>query len=316
MCIRTLPSHSPSTSSTPPTTPTSLVTRSPVTVLLMDTSGLSRVGADVLRYNIIKLLTSVSSFLILFQLDCWDGPDGEPIIYHGWTLTSKLLFKDVLMDAIKPYAFMTSPYPVILSIENHCSREQQDKMAEHFKTILGGLLYTEPVDQSLFQLPSPESLKHKILIKAKKLKLTATGSIDIGTTSEDFVETPSTASLSLRQILENSYTEADIPKVPTRKESVQAKKDLRKKSKDEEMVKTSILTQSRALSDLVNYIEAVKFSGFEDGRKCCEMSSLEETKASGFCSNEATASKFLSFNSTNLSRIYPKGTRLFSSNLG
>ena len=117
-------------------------------------------------------------------------------------------------------------------------------MAEHFKTILGELLYTEPVDQSLSELPSPESLKHKILIKAKKLKLTATGSIDIGTTSEDFVETPSTASLSLRQILENSYTEADIPKVPTRKESVQTKKDLRKKSKEEEMVKTSILTQS------------------------------------------------------------------------
>ena len=250
------------------------------------------------------------------QLDCWDGPDGEPIIYHGWTLTSKLLFKDVLMDAIKPYAFMTSPYPVILSIENHCSREQQDKMAEHFKTILGELLYNEPVDQSLSQLPSPESLKHKILIKAKKIKLTATGSIDIGTTSDDFVETPSVASLSLRQILENSYTEADIPRVPTRKESVQAKKDLRKKSKEEEMVKTSILTQSRALSDLVNYIEAVKFSGFEDERKCWEMSSLEESKASGFCSSEATASKFLSFNSTNLSRIYPKGTRLFSSNLG
>jgi len=250
------------------------------------------------------------------ELDCWDGPDGEPIIYHGWTLTSKLLFKDVLMDAIKPYAFLTSPYPVILSIENHCSREQQDKMAEHFKIILGELLYAEPVDKSRSELPSPDSLKFKILIKAKKIKLTATGSIDIGSTSDDFVVTPSVASLTLRQILENSYTEADIPKVPTRKESAQAKKDQKKKSKEEEMVKTSILTQSRALSDLVNYIEAVKFSGFDNERKCWEMSSLEETKASGICDNEATASKFLSFNSTNLSRIYPKGTRLFSSNLG
>ena len=31
--------------------------------------------------------------ILLSQLDCWDGPDGEPLIYHGWTLTSKLLFK-------------------------------------------------------------------------------------------------------------------------------------------------------------------------------------------------------------------------------
>ncbi len=29
-------------------------------------------------------------------MDCWDGEDGEPIIYHGYTLTSKILFKDVI----------------------------------------------------------------------------------------------------------------------------------------------------------------------------------------------------------------------------
>ncbi len=27
------------------------------------------------------------------ELDCWDGDGGEPIIYHGFTLTSKILFK-------------------------------------------------------------------------------------------------------------------------------------------------------------------------------------------------------------------------------
>merc|ERR1711892_985096 len=117
------------------------------------------------------------------------------------SLTVGMGLMDVLMDAIKPYAFLTSPYPVILSIENHCSREQQDKMAEHFKIILGELLYAEPVDKSRSELPSPDSLKFKILIKAKKIKLTATGSIDIGSTSDDFVVTPGAASLTLRQIL-------------------------------------------------------------------------------------------------------------------
>ena len=32
-------------------------------------------------------------------------------------------------------------YPVILSIENHCSVEQQRKMAECLKEILGGILF-------------------------------------------------------------------------------------------------------------------------------------------------------------------------------
>jgi phosphatidylinositol phospholipase C delta len=30
------------------------------------------------------------------ELDCWDGESGEPIITHGHTLTSKLLFRDVV----------------------------------------------------------------------------------------------------------------------------------------------------------------------------------------------------------------------------
>lgn len=30
------------------------------------------------------------------EIDCWDGPKGEPIVFHGYTLTSKILFRDVL----------------------------------------------------------------------------------------------------------------------------------------------------------------------------------------------------------------------------
>ena len=52
-------------------------------------------------------------------MDIWDGPDGEPIVYHGHTLTSKISFRDVCR-AIAEYAFVASPYPVILSFENHC----------------------------------------------------------------------------------------------------------------------------------------------------------------------------------------------------
>lgn len=103
------------------------------------------------------------------ELDCWEGTAGEPVIYHGHTLTSKILFKDVI-STIKHYAFKYSPYPVILSIENHCGLEQQVTMAYHLRTILGDMLLTDPIrNADPSKLPSPEALKGKILVKAKKL---------------------------------------------------------------------------------------------------------------------------------------------------
>ncbi|XP_006881592.1 PREDICTED: 1-phosphatidylinositol 4,5-bisphosphate phosphodiesterase gamma-1 isoform X1 [Elephantulus edwardii] len=102
------------------------------------------------------------------ELDCWDGPDGMPVIYHGHTLTTKIKFSDVL-HTIKEHAFVASEYPVILSIEDHCSIAQQRNMAQYFKKVLGDTLLTKPVDISADGLPSPNQLKGKILIKHKKL---------------------------------------------------------------------------------------------------------------------------------------------------
>lgn len=44
------------------------------------------------------------------ELDCWDGANGEPVIYHGYTLTSKVLFRDVI-KAIKDFAFKVREIP-------------------------------------------------------------------------------------------------------------------------------------------------------------------------------------------------------------
>ena len=40
-------------------------------------------------------------------MDCWDGPNNEPIIYHGHTLTSKIKFVDVI-KAVSEHAFVVS----------------------------------------------------------------------------------------------------------------------------------------------------------------------------------------------------------------
>ncbi|XP_041651395.1 1-phosphatidylinositol 4,5-bisphosphate phosphodiesterase gamma-2-like isoform X2 [Cheilinus undulatus] len=107
------------------------------------------------------------------ELDCWEGP-GEPIIYHGWTRTTKIKFEDVV-KAINNHAFVASDFPLILSIEEHCPIEQQRQMARIFKDVFGDKLLTEPVEQMAEQLPSPSQLKGKIILKHKKLSMEGGG---------------------------------------------------------------------------------------------------------------------------------------------
>ena len=51
--------------------------------------------------------TFIFTYFFFLAVDCWDGPNDEPIIYHGHTFTSKILFKAVI-EAINTYAFETS----------------------------------------------------------------------------------------------------------------------------------------------------------------------------------------------------------------
>ncbi|VDM23219.1 unnamed protein product [Wuchereria bancrofti] len=106
------------------------------------------------------------------ELDCWDGENGLPQIFHGHTLTSKIGFREVL-TIIKKSAFATSSLPVILSIENHCSLQQQARMAQMFRNYLGEKLVTYFLFEADYsnspRLPSPWQLQNKILIKNKKM---------------------------------------------------------------------------------------------------------------------------------------------------
>ena len=57
------------------------------------------------------------------EIDVWDGHDGEPIVTHGHTLTSKIKFEEVV-ETIKDYGFIINEFPIIISLELHCTEKQ------------------------------------------------------------------------------------------------------------------------------------------------------------------------------------------------
>ncbi|XP_074295021.1 phosphoinositide phospholipase C 4-like [Silene latifolia] len=105
----------------------------------------------------------------VIELDLWPTSSKDDIrVFHGRTLTTPV---DLLtcLRAIRDYAFEKSEYPVIITLEDHLKPKLQAKAAEMIKETFGDMLYRSESD-SIDEFPSPEELKHRILISTKTPK--------------------------------------------------------------------------------------------------------------------------------------------------
>nr|XP_002196555.4 1-phosphatidylinositol 4,5-bisphosphate phosphodiesterase zeta-1 isoform X1 [Taeniopygia guttata] len=245
------------------------------------------------------------------EIDCWDGNNNEPIVYHGHTLTSKIPFRSVIR-VIDKYAFMSSAYPLVLSLENHCSPKQQEVMAECLKTILGDKLLSTPIggEVDMTRLPSPEALKFKVLVKNKKVGTLEQSLLRMGDDYRGEAEELSDSDFQS----DDEDTDDTLPLHRTR--SPAKRKGDRKSSippqKKPKVKRTKIAI---VLSDLVVYTKSQKFVSFEHSQQhqqCYENNSIGESQARKLA--KISAKEFISHTTRFITRIYPKGTRMSSSN--
>ncbi|KAH3903336.1 phosphatidylinositol phospholipase C SCDLUD_000962 [Saccharomycodes ludwigii] len=118
------------------------------------------------------------------EVDVWDGSDNMPVVCHG-ILTDSLSLRSVL-EVIRKYAFITTPYPLIVSFETHCKDTCQLVMAELITELLGDCLYVDKDKKSTMNiLPSPNQLKNKILIKVTKTLETNSSSSNSSTNNNN-----------------------------------------------------------------------------------------------------------------------------------
>nr|XP_035111127.2 1-phosphatidylinositol 4,5-bisphosphate phosphodiesterase zeta-1 isoform X3 [Callithrix jacchus] len=251
------------------------------------------------------------------EIDCWDGAQHEPVVYHGYTLTSKLLFKTVI-QAIHKYAFMTSDYPVVLSLENHCSPAQQEVMADILQTTFGESLLSDMLDDFPDTLPSPEALKFKVLVKNKKIGTLKETRERKGSNKHGLVEEweEEMADLEEEEEEEEELKESEIFE-SVLGDSQDKETGVQKPSGVMLFKKKKIrkLKISLALSDLVIYTKAEKFRNFQHSRlyqQFNESNSIGETRARKL--SKLRVHEFIFHTRKFITRIYPKATRADSSN--
>ncbi|KAJ6325102.1 hypothetical protein OIU76_012230 [Salix suchowensis] len=126
----------------------------------------NQLSSDCSEVPIVKAL---QRGVRVIELDLWPGSSKDEIlVLHGRTLTTPVpLIK--CLKSIRDYAFTRSPYPVIITLEDHLTPDLQSKVAEMVTQTFGVMLYY-PESDSLVQFPSPESLKHRIIISTKPPK--------------------------------------------------------------------------------------------------------------------------------------------------
>ncbi|KAJ6256588.1 1-phosphatidylinositol 4,5-bisphosphate phosphodiesterase [Drechslerella dactyloides] len=248
------------------------------------------------------------------EIDCWDGDDGKPVVTHGRTLTSKVLFSDVI-QTISKYAFVASQYPVILSLEVHCGIEQQIVMAELLRTILGDKLIVAPLISNPIGLPSPRDLKNKILVKVK-------GHDDhILFSSEISDTTPGASSASIAPkakaskdhsttvTTSSSNSTEDSDELGTTSSGGHPNDKLRRPSQVTRKV-------AKELGELGVYTRGQKFKNFSlpESKRFNHVFSLAERTFINFCKDKDKKSQLEKHNLRYLMRVYPSGWRVTSRN--
>ncbi|GAB5569414.1 1-phosphatidylinositol 4 [Prionailurus iriomotensis] len=202
------------------------------------------------------------------ELDCWKGrtAEEEPVITHGFTMTTEISFKgnSEVIEAIAECAFKTSPFPILLSFENHVdSPKQQAKMAEYCRLIFGDALLMEPLEkyplESGVPLPSPMDLMYKILVKNKKKSHKSSEGSGKKKLSEQASNTYSDSS-SMFEPSSPGAGEAD-----TESDDDDDDDDCKKSSMDEGTAGSEAMA-TEEMSNLVNYIQPVKFESFETSK--------------------------------------------------
>ncbi|KAF9235225.1 PLC-like phosphodiesterase [Melanogaster broomeanus] len=279
--------------------------------------GHQLVGDSTIEGYIRALLHSCRSV----ELDIYDG-EHEPMVFHGKTFTSKVPVREVC-EAIAKYAF-----------------------------VFGEILVTAPLEgrPKSENLPSPEDLKGRVLLKAKNLYVSEGETMRQNNVSVDTESSSTETSASESDVVHESQDEWKMAKLRDMEPVKELKEEFWKvrnvfnrvrhrNQSPERSVTTALASTTIATSTAILEQPARSGSGHDSkvkmspaivallvytvGVKCRGINKKEHYAPEHmFSLSETTANKILKegpmdlikHNKTHLVRIYPKGLRVSSTN--
>ncbi|TWU78574.1 hypothetical protein ED733_003883 [Metarhizium rileyi] len=246
------------------------------------------------------------------EIDAWDNSANpeEPKVTHGFTLVSHILFREVcetirdVFDEEKGIALKDPEYeaaPILLSLENHCGEQGQKRLVEIMREVLGDRLLAQPVVQKGHREQGGED-EHVCLS-------------ELGPCIAVIVEYELEGTEGAEGIAQESESESLSDDEQEEEEAKAARTAYKKKKK--EAPPDGIIPE---LADLGVYAQSVKpvdNSWFKPGTLVNgphhHLINVSESGLSSHLPDEALA--IAAHNAQHLMRVYPKGTRISSSNL-
>ncbi|KAJ7462363.1 PLC-like phosphodiesterase [Mycena galericulata] len=312
-----------------PTRPASNDMTQPMSDYFISTShntylvGNQLVGVSTIEGYIRALLCACRSV----ELDIYDGVN-EPMVYHGKTFTTQVSVREIC-QAIAKYAFVSSPYPILLSCEVHCGLVQQDMLVDIFSKAFGPALIRAPLEQhhQIDVLPSPEELKGRIMVKTKNLYVAAELSsikahkkaaeaaaakaahLEAEIPSSESSESESEAAVVMEEIGE------EIHELKTKWRKLRGKASTSSAGDSKSQPKAKV-PMSMALASLLVYTVGVKCRGIDESKIYApeHVFSLSENTANKYIKGGAGIEDLIRHTQTHVVRIYPKGIRVDSTN--
>lgn len=242
----------------------------------------------------VPIIRALQRGVRAIELDVWPNSSKDDInVLHGRTLTTPVQLIKCL-KSIKQYAFFASPYPVIITLEDHLTPELQAKVAKMVTEVFGDMLF-HPEPHHFEQFPSPEELKYHVILSTKPPK--------------EYLEDKMKTSKQKGNTSPTDSSECDMSSIDE-SDSDQENEDgdaAESKSGQQGPPEYKCLIAICAGKPKNGLREALKVSS-DKVRRLSLSEQLLEKAASNY------GPDVVRFTQRNFLRVYPKGTRIRSSN--